>query len=142
MSKSSVLMLTNTQGQLNIAGAAVRADGWYGFSDGLHTLAIYVVNFTGRLWIEASLADAPTDNDWFPVTISGNDATPYLQFPLDPLRPTGTNSMGDTATMGLNIIGNYTWLRARVDRSYIAPIPTTQPQIFALGYVDHILINN
>jgi hypothetical protein len=135
-------MLTNTQGELNIAGDAIRADGWYGFSDGLHTLAIYIVNFTGRLWIEASIADTPTDGDWFPVTISGNDTAPYIQFPKDPLRPTGTSGYGDSATFGLNLIGNYTWLRARVDRSYIQPTPTQQQDIFALGYVDHILLNN
>lgn len=142
MSKTSVLMLTNTQGDLNVAGNAIRADGWYGFSDGLHTIAIYVVNFVGRLWIEASIADTPTDDDWFPVNVSGVPATPYLQFPQDPLRPSGSNGIGDLATIGLNVIGNYTWLRARIDRSYLQPQPMQQPEILALGYVDHILLNN
>jgi hypothetical protein len=139
MSKTSILMLPNTQGQLNYTGDAMRADGWYGFTDGLHTLAIYIVNFTGRLWIEASLADNPTDEDWFPVQVRNQD---YMQFPQDPLRPTGQRGSGDSATIGLNIVGNYTWLRARVDRSYFNPQPTQQQDIFALGYVDHILLNN
>jgi hypothetical protein len=132
-------MLSNTQGQLNSTGDALRADGWYGFTDGLYTVAIYVVNFTGRLWIEGSLADSPTDEDWFPVLINNND---YFQFPQNPLQPTGSRGSGDTATIGINFTGNYTWLRARVDRSYFVPLPTEQLQILALGYVDHILLNN
>lgn len=142
MSKTSVLMLSNTQGDLNVSGDAIRADGWYGFSDGLHTIALYVVNFVGRVWIEASIADNPTDDDWFPVNLSGNSSAPYMQFPQDPTSPTGSNGIGDLATIGLNVTGNYTWLRARVDRSYIQPQPTAQKDILALGYIDHILLNN
>lgn len=141
MSKTSILMLTNTQGDLNVTGNQIRADGWYGFSDGLHTIAIYVVNFIGRVYIEASIADEPTENDWFATNMNGGS---YLQFPLDPLHPTATNGLNaDTETIGLNIVGNYTWLRARVDRSYLPSAETqTQEQIYALGYVDHILLNN
>jgi hypothetical protein len=141
MSKTSILMLTNTQGELNVTGNQIRADGWYGFSDGLHTIAIYVVNFIGRVYIEASIADEPTENDWFSTDMNGGS---YLQFPLDPTQPTGSNGLScDTATIGLNVVGNYTWLRARVDRTYLPPAETqTQDQIYALGYVDHILLNN
>jgi len=140
MSKTSIQMLPNTSGQYNFVGDALRADGWYGFTDGLHTVAIYIVNFTGRLIIEASLADQPTDDDWFPIQFDHKD---YMQFPKDPLNPTGERGSGDSGTMGLNIIGNYTWLRARVDRSYFdSPEPTDQQTLYALGYVDHILLNN
>jgi hypothetical protein len=139
MSKTSILMLPNTQGQVNFVGAPIRADGWYGFTDGLHTIAIYIVSFTGRVVIEASLADQPTDDDWFPVQFNNND---YMQFPRNPLYPTGERGSGDSATIGLNFTGNYTWLRASVDRSYFDYVPTEQQDIFALGYVDHILLNN
>lgn len=139
MSKTSIQMLPNTSGKLNYDGDAIRADGWYGFTDGLHTIAIYIVNFTGRIVIEASLADSPTDDDWFPVQINGTD---YMQFPKDPTRPTGQRGSGDSATIGLNVIGNYTWMRARVDRTYFDYAPTSQDEIATLGYVDHILLNN
>jgi hypothetical protein len=139
MSKTSIQMLPNTSGQVNFVGDPLRADGWYGFTDGLHTIAIYIVNFTGHLVIEASLADRPTDDDWFPIQFDNQD---YMQFPKNPLRPTGERGSGDSGTIGLNIIGNYTWLRARVDRNYFGILPTDQQAIYALGYVDHILLNN
>jgi hypothetical protein len=137
MSKSSVSILQNTQGLLNVTGEPVRADGWYGHSDGLHTVAIYLNNFQGRIYFEASISPQPIEEDWFPISVNGSK---YLSFPEDPLSPTGV--LGDSGTIGFNLIGNFTWLRARVDRSYIAPEPTDQSQIDALGYVDRVLLNN
>lgn len=137
MSKSSILMLPSTQGSFNLTGEKVRADGWYGFSDGLHTVAIYLNNFRGRLVFEASIATDPQDGDWFPVEMSG---APYMQFPRDVMNPTGDS--GDTGTIGMNITGSFIWLRARVDRSYIVPAPIDDLGIAAYGYVDRILLNN
>lgn len=137
MSKSSILMLPNTQGSFNLIGEKVRADGWYGFADGLHTVAIYLNDFRGRLVFEASIATDPQDDDWFPVAMGG---AAYMEFPRDIQAPTGV--YGDTGTIGMNIIGSFIWLRARVDRSYIDPEPVTEMGIAAYGYVDRILLNN
>ncbi len=138
MSKSSIIMLQNTQGGLNVVGIPVRADGWYGYSDGLHTVAIYLNNFQGRLRFEASIAAEPTEGDWFPVQLNGSE---YLSFPQNPMAPVGGGA-GDSGTIGLNIIGSFIWLRVRVDRSYIQPEPTEFSQIDALGYIDRVLLNN
>jgi len=137
MSKSSILMLPNTQGQLNFIGDKMRADGWYGFADGLHTVAIYLFDFTGHLVFEASIANDPQEGDWFPVEVNGQTT---MTFPQDVLHPTGQT--GDTGTYGYNILGSFTWLRVRVDRSYVFPVPTDPQSINALGYVDRILLNN
>lgn len=137
MSKSSISILQNTQGMLNLTGEPVRADGWYGHSDGLHTVAIYLNNFQGRIYFEASIATQPIEEDWFPIPVDGGK---YLSFPQNPLAPTG--NLGDSGTLGFNLIGNFTWLRVRVDRSYIVPEPTGRDQIDALGYVDRVLLNN
>lgn len=120
-----------------MVGDAVRADGWYGFTDGLHTVAIYLQNFQGRVRFEASIATEPQEGDWFPVEINGAE---FLSFPKDPLAPTGTT--GDTGTLGMNILGNFTWLRVCIDRSYLSPTPEAQADIDALGYVDRVLLNN
>jgi hypothetical protein len=137
MSKSSIIMLPSSQGHLNLTGDAVRADGWYGHTDGLHTVAIYLQNFQGRLRFEASIATTPTDSDWFPVEIKGSD---FMSFPKDPTSPTGRT--GDSGTLGLNIIGSFTWLRVRIDRSHLTPTPSSQSEIDSLGHVDRILLNN
>lgn len=137
MSKSSILMLSNTSGLLDVTGDAMRADGWYGFTDGLHTIAITLVNFQGRIVFEASIADDPNEEDWFTIPVMGTD---FLQFPKNPLSPTGTT--GDSTTLGFNIVGSFTWLRCRVDRSYMTLIATDPQSIEALGYVDRVLLNN
>lgn len=137
MSKTSIVMLHSTHGELNSVGDAIRADGWYGYTDGLHTVAIYLQNFQGRLRFEASIASAPTADDWFPIEINGSE---FISFPKNPSSPTGTT--GDTGTIGLNINGSFTWLRVRVDRSYVTPTPTEVAEIEALGHVDRILLNN
>lgn len=134
MGKSSLLMMTSTFGKLNPVSDVMRADGWYGYTDGLHTIAVVIVDFQGKLIFEGSIADNPQEGDWFAI----KDST--FSFPKDPLNPTG--ALGDTNTFGFNIVGNYTWLRCRVDRSYLSPQPDTQLAIEALGYVDRILMNN
>ena len=50
MARNSVVMLTD-QGVLNFEGDSIRGDGYYGFSDGLHTVQISLNNFTGRIYI-------------------------------------------------------------------------------------------
>lgn len=130
MSKSSVIMLSSTQGQLELTGDPLRADGWYGYTDGLHTVAIYLANFTGRVIIEASIDAEPAIDDWFPIEIKGNT---YLEFSQT------------TSTIGFNLVGNFTWLRARIDREYLELTDEQKAnQIFVgtLGYVDRILLNN
>jgi hypothetical protein len=130
-------MLGNTAGQVSVVGGKIRADGWYGHTDGLHTVSIYLMNFTGRVCFEASIASDPTDFDWFPVEIQGQQ---FLSFPRNPNRPTGVT--GDTGAVGMNIIGNYTWLRVRVERDLIDP--TTEAKVLAglFGQVDRVLLNN
>lgn len=114
-------MMKYSQDQANLTGDPVKADGWYGHVDGLHTIVISVVNFTGRIYIEASLSISPRDEDWFPVIL--DSSLPYLQFPLNPRVPTGEyTSGGDTSTVGFSFRINAIWLRARLDRSYLSTI--------------------
>lgn len=114
-------MMGSSQEFANLTGPACRADGWYGHRDGLHTVSMQVVNFTGRIYIEASLALEPTDADWFPVFLQLE--TPYVEFPLNPLKPTGSmETGGDTLVVGRSFKINALWLRARMDRTYLEDI--------------------
>ena len=54
---------------LNYTGEKVRADAFYGNTDGLHTLSITANNFTGHVVIEGTLSSSPTENDWFPIKL-------------------------------------------------------------------------
>ena len=48
---------------------AAKGDGFYGYSDGLHTASWQLTDFTGKITIEASLVETPVSTDWFDVTL-------------------------------------------------------------------------
>lgn len=92
-------------GQLDQTGSATRADGYYGFADGLQTVGFYLKNFVGRIYIDATLSDNPGNDDWFPIALGNVD---FVDF--------------DSAQTGIetfNIVGNFVYLRAKVRRSYL-----------------------
>lgn len=63
-----------------------------GYQNGLQTFAVYPVNFTGSLEIDASLIAMPaTDSDWFAVST--------------------TNFTNSSTLSTINVTGNYLWLR-------------------------------
>lgn len=132
MTHNSIRLLDDTADQFNLTGNKVKAAGYFGASNGQHTVALYINDFTGRIVVEASLANEPSEEDWFPIEFDG-DA--FIQYPLDPNNPSGSN--GDTGTFFKNFVGNFVWVRARVDRTYLQPI-SGNPD---LGSVKKILLN-
>ena len=122
-----VTLLSDTNDQLTVTGQQQKADGFFGFTDGFHTVGFYLNNFVGRLFIQASLAENPTDDDWFNVVLDG-ETSEFLQY--------------DNNTDGLivkNFKGNFIWVRARVDRSYINP-PPGEPFTNTVGRIMKILM--
>ena len=101
---SSNIVLTN-KNELTYTSDAVKGDGYYGFADGLHTMSFHVSNFTGRIHLQATIVEQPTENDWFPIDL--DNLTPYLQF------------TAETVTKGSSFEGNFVYLRVIVDRAYL-----------------------
>lgn len=147
----SVTLLGNTRDQINVIGLKQPGAGYNNTVGNNHTVSINLDNFTGRIYIQGSLATEPNpDTDWFNIPI-GN-GTSYVQFPLDPALPTGYNpelnqwplnglpnsSNGDTGVFAYSFSGNYIWIRAVVDRKYLVP-PPTDP--YFVGQVSQILLN-
>lgn len=131
--RSTQTLLNSTEGQWTLVGEPCRADGWYGYTDGRHTIAIYLNDFRGDVIIEASLANTPTEDDWFPIDLDG----PVLHYPKNPLNPTG--QLGDSGIEGYSFTANVLWIRARVTRPDPAP---TDPEIIKhYGLVTKILLN-
>jgi hypothetical protein len=136
MSATSVTLLIN-QSSLSYSGEAVKADGYYGKTDGVHTVSVTVNNFVGRIHIEASLATDPTAADWFPIYLTSGNS--FKQYPVTNT-PSGENNLGDTITEAWTFRANLLWIRARVDRSYILPTPS-QYVSSEHGTVEKILLN-
>ena len=96
-----------------VVGDASKGDGFYGRSDGIHTVQYSISGFTGSVIIEATLATEPVDQDWFPV---------YTQS-----YPELNNEPATTSKIA-NFTGNYVWVRAKV--------------VFSDGVVNSILLNH
>lgn len=137
----SLTLLDTTSGKLNVTGQPQKGAGYSNTIGNNHTVSIGLRNFTGRVLIEGSLAVNPTEADW--VAIPLGRGTPYIQFPRDAFRPVGDMSAygaatGDTGNFAYSFSGNFTWIRARVDRTYISP-PPVDPDL--VGAVMRILLN-
>jgi hypothetical protein len=96
-----------------IVGEKEKGDGFYGRSDGIHTVQYSVTEFEGTVIIEATLATEPVEADWFPV---------YQQS-----HPTDDDDL-ITITKITNFTGNYVWVRAKV--------------VYFEGTVNRVLLNH
>ena len=85
--------------EVTVTGEKYKGDGYYGRSDGFHTVQYTLTEFIGTVNIQATLATSPTDNDWFTVYTNTYSTV---------------NDEGITASKVTNFTGNYVWIRAVV----------------------------
>jgi len=137
MSKQSIEMLGDTEIELVVVGDKIRADGFFGQKDGLHSVAWSLEDFSGRIFIDASLETDPQENDWFSIFLDGSK--PYIEYPLIPALPSGRN--GDTTVDAFTFQGNFLWLRVRMDKSNIRPVATTDTEKSLLGSINRLKAN-
>ena len=137
---SSVTLLGSSQMQKDMTGDPIKADGWYGYPDGLHTIAIVLANFIGRIYIEGTLSSNPSDCDWFPIKLHPNQTNYYLEFPIDPNSVNEYNG-GDSGVFSYTFKVFCLYLRARVERSYFINLTTQPSEIELLGQVRQILLS-
>ncbi len=95
----SINILGSTGTSMNVVGQEVRYDSWYGYTDGFGTIMVTYHGFQGQMIFEATLSMEPTSTDWFTVTQSENFTSQH------------------TRSNSYNIQGNFTYIRARLDRS-------------------------
>ena len=90
----------------------LRGNGYYGYTDGLHTVSYQLTGFIGIIQMQATLASDPTDADWFdlPDTAVGDASSPL------------------TTSVYSNFTGNFVWCRCAVTQ-------------FSAGVVNRVLYN-
>tara|TARA_R110001606_G_scaffold29733_5_gene92584 strand:- start:767 stop:1135 length:369 start_codon:yes stop_codon:yes gene_type:complete len=121
MARKTTILLPNTGTNLDVTGDAVPGDSYYGFTDGLHTVAVYGENLTGRVRIQGTLASTPSETDWFNVLIDGLPFKDYSEF---------------SGVEGFTFVANLVFLRATLDRTSLGITDHT-----TAGYIEKIYLN-
>lgn len=84
--------------QETVTGEKFKGDGYYGRSDGFHSVQYNLTGFIGTLVMQGTLAVEPTASDWFTLSTTSH---------------TSNQADSDNATGGFiyNFTGNYVWVR-------------------------------
>lgn len=78
-------------------------DGYYGYTDGLHTVSVSTASFVGTITIQGSLVETPAESDWFTVRDTSGASLVY-----------GDGSSATTVNKADNFIVNAVHVRAAV----------------------------
>mgnify|MGYP006080899983 FL=1 len=127
--RRNATILSSTASNMNMTGMNVKADSYYGYVDGHHTIQLVYSNFVGRLRIQASLSLNPAETDWFDLqdtTVFGSvtdqstgyNPAGYIQF--------NSNDPAD-GSQAYSVTGNFAYIRVKMDRSHIGDGTTYDP---------------
>lgn len=93
----------------------VKGDGYFGGSDGFHTVQIQVSNFIGKLEMQATLASEPTETDWFGVELGSNSSSVDTTGVLSESNITYVSyNQATTNIKTYNFTGNFVWVRSKI----------------------------
>lgn len=123
--------MTNTGQKYDVVSDKFRADGYWGHTDGMHTISVSYQNLVGNLFLQGTLSTDPKDDDWFNIDINQKSSIkPYYEF------------NGESGVIARTFTGNFVYLRAilsRTSREELAPLPNGNagPE---LGQINNILL--
>jgi len=95
-------------------GEKFKGDGYYGRSDGLHTLQIDLNGFLGNIELQGTLAINPTADDYFPIALGSGqtiDTTGKLVVSTSTKLEYTAN---ETSSKSYNFTGNFVWVRVYI----------------------------
>lgn len=121
MARKTTTLMPNSGTNLDLVGDAVPGDSYYGYTDGIHTVAIYGQNLSGRIRVQGTLATQPTEDDWFDILLTGLPYKDYTNF---------------TGVEGFTFTANLVFLRATLDRTALGITDVTQA-----GWIEKIYLN-
>ena len=100
-----------------ITGDKYKGDGYYGRSDGFHTIQINLNGFQGTIKIQATLSVDPQDDDWFDLDLSNGELRIDTTGKIGQLvvkEIVYNDEESETSSKLYNFTGNYVWIRAYV----------------------------
>ena len=118
MSNSETILSENTHpGDSTIetvTGDKFKGDGYYGRSDGLHTIQIDLTGFIGKVTMQGTLSVDPTADDWFTVTLGSGQTMDTTGKIVSATTSKLEYTDNETSSKTYNFTGNYVWVRIYV----------------------------
>ena len=130
--RKSINMLCATGSKIDVVGSKIKADGYYGLSDGVHTIQAQFTNFIGGFGIQGTLSLDPQPEDWAWISLNGlaaYDDPGYLNLPIADESLTGT--------FLYSVTGNFTYIRAVLTRTHLGVGEAT----FDHGEITKVLVS-
>ena len=97
-----------------VTGEKFKGDGYYGRSDGLHTIQINLSGFLGDIEMQGTLAVDPTADDWFTVTLGSGQTIDTTGKIVSATTSKLEYTDNETSSKTYNLTGNYVWIRIYV----------------------------
>ena len=118
MAQSETILTANTHpGDSTIesvTGDKFKGDGYYGRSDGLHTIQINLSGFLGDIEMQGTLAVDPTADDWFTVRLGSGQTIDTTGKIVSSTTSKLEYASNETSSKTYNFTGNYVWVRVYV----------------------------
>lgn len=135
---------TNPDYKWNETSVKLPAGGYYGSTTGLHTFSFTLRNFVGRISVQATLANDPSEEDWFNIDFC-DGKNEYIEITPEQIYDMYNServiyAYGSTGTFSETVVGNFTYLRIVISRDYISTDPTDYQKI-NVGKLEEVLIN-
>ena len=98
-----------------ITGEKFKGDGYYGRSDGFHTVQVDLTGFIGKVAMQGTLATNPVEADWFTLVLdSGKQSVDTTGLVATQSITSVEYTSATTNNKNYNFTGNYVWIRAYV----------------------------
>ena len=95
-------------------GEKYKGDGYYGRSDGLHTVQLDLNGFLGNVEMQGTLAINPTEDDWFSVRLGSGQTIDTTGKLVSATTTKLEYSDNKTSSDTYNFTGNYVWVRVLI----------------------------
>lgn len=96
-----------------IYGTEYKGDGFYGRTDGMHTVQVSLAGFKGKIELQGTLETNPTQGDWATIELgTGVQSVDTTGLIAEENITTIQYDTDTTNNKTYNFVGNFVWVRA------------------------------
>ena len=99
----------------SVTGEKYKGDGYYGRSDGFHTVQVNLADFIGRIEMQGTLAIDPAEGDWFIIELGTGTQTLDTTGVISEHNITYIEYLESVSnSKSYNFTGNLVWVRVKI----------------------------